>query len=154
MLVIFGLHWGLVPIAMSNLMTMGFDTILVGAFVPSFAQTAVVAAMYFKLKDKKIKELCIPAVISGICGVTEPAIYGITLPRKTPFIYSCVGGAVAGAVMGIMNVKSYVMGGLGIFGIPNYINPTTGDMKGVYATIIAIIVAIVVGFVLTLFLER
>mgnify|MGYP001048677380 FL=1 len=53
--------------------------------------------------------------------------------------------------MGIMNVKSYVMGGLGIFGIPNYINPTTGDMKGVYATIIAIIVAIVVGFVLTLF---
>ncbi|WOW21250.1 beta-glucoside-specific PTS transporter subunit IIABC [Clostridioides difficile] len=150
-LVIFGLHWGLVPIAMSNLMTMGFDTILVGAFVPSFAQTAVVAAMYFKLKDKKIKELCIPAVISGICGVTEPAIYGITLPRKTPFIYSCVGGGVAGAVMGIMNVKSYVMGGLGIFGIPNYINPTTGDMKGVYATIIAIIVAIVVGFVLTLF---
>ncbi|MDL0417528.1 PTS beta-glucoside transporter subunit IIABC, partial [Clostridioides difficile] len=69
-LVIFGLHWGLVPIAMSNLMTMGFDTILVGVFVPSFAQTAVVAAMYFKLKDKKIKELCIPAVISGICGVT------------------------------------------------------------------------------------
>ncbi len=81
-LVIFGLHWGLVPIAMSNLMTMGFDTILVGAFVPSFAQTAVVAAMYFKLKDKKMKELCIPAIISGICGVTEPAIYGITLPRK------------------------------------------------------------------------
>ncbi len=56
--------------------------------------------------------------------------------------------------MGIMNVKSYVIGGLGIFGIPNYINPTTGDMTGVYATIIAIIVAIVVGFVLTLFLWK
>ena len=64
-LVIFGLHWGLIPIAISNMMTMGFDTILVGAFAPSFAQTAVVAAMYFKLKDNKIKELCIPAVISG-----------------------------------------------------------------------------------------
>ncbi|MGO0916461.1 hypothetical protein ACTPEM_25740, partial [Clostridioides difficile] len=53
-------------------------------------------------------------------------------------------------VMGIMNVKSYVMGGLGIFGIPNYINPTTGDMKGVYATIIAIIAHILeVSFILT-----
>ena len=148
-LVIFGLHWGLIPIAISNFMTLGFDTILVGAFAPSFAQTAVVAAMYFKLNDKKIKELCIPAVISGICGVTEPAIYGITLPRKKPFIYSCIGGAAAGAVMGVMNIKGYVMGGLGIFGIPNYINPATGDMTGVYVSIVAAILASVVGFVLT-----
>ena len=148
-LVIFGLHWGLIPIAISNMMTMGFDTILVGAFAPSFAQTAVVAAMYFKLKDKKIKQLCIPAVISGICGVTEPAIYGITLPKKKPFIYSCIGGAVAGAVMGVMNIKTYVMGGLGIFGIPSYINPATGDMIGVYTSIAAIVVASLVGFLLT-----
>lgn len=148
-LVIFGLHWGLIPIAISNMMTMGFDTILVGAFAPSFAQTAVVAAMYFKLKDNKIKELCIPAVISGFCGVTEPAIYGITLPKKKPFIYSCIGGAAAGAIMGIMNVKGYVMGGLGVFGIPNYINPATGDMTGVYTAIVAAIVAAVVGFILT-----
>ncbi|WP_195251171.1 beta-glucoside-specific PTS transporter subunit IIABC [Romboutsia sp. 1001713B170207_170306_H8] len=153
-LVIFGLHWGLIPIAISNMMTMGFDTILVGAFAPSFAQTAVVAAMYFKLKDKKIKELCIPAVISGICGVTEPAIYGITLPRKKPFIYSCIGGAAAGAVMGVMNIKGYVMGGLGIFGIPNYINPATGDMTGVYTSIVAAIVAAIVGFVLTFLLWK
>lgn len=149
-LVIFGLHWGLIPIAISNMMTMGFDTILVGAFALSFAQTAVVAAMYFKLKDKKLKALCIPAVISGICGVTEPAIYGLTLPRKKPFIYSCIGGAVAGVVMGVMNIKGYVMGGLGIFGIPSYINPATGDMTGVYTSIAAAIVASVVGFVLTL----
>ena len=88
------------------MMTMGFDTILVGAFAPSFAQTAVVAAMYFKLKDKKTKQLCIPAVISGICGVTEPAIYGITLPKKKPFIYSCIGGAAAGAVMGCNEYKN------------------------------------------------
>ena len=148
-LVIFGLHWGLIPIAISNFMTLGFDTILVGAFAPSFAQTAVVAAMYFKLNDKKIKELCIPAVISGICGVTEPAIYGITLPRKKPFIYSCIGGAAAGVVMGVMNVKGYVMGGLGIFQIPSFINTTTGDMTGVYVAIVVAILAAVVGFVLT-----
>ncbi len=149
-LVIFGLHWGLIPIAINNFMTMGFDTILVGAFAPSFAQTAVVAAMYFKLKDKKIKELCIPAVISGVCGVTEPAIYGITLPRKTPFIFSCIGGAAAGAVMGIFNVKGYVMGGLGIFGFPSYINVQIGDVSGMYAAMGAVLVAMVVGFALTI----
>lgn len=153
-LVIFGLHWGLIPIAMSNVMTMGFDTILVGTFGASFAQTAVVAAMYFKLRDKKLKELCIPAVISGMCGVTEPAIYGISLPKKKPFIYSCIGGAAGGAVMGIMNVKGYIMGGLGIFGIPNYINPATGDASGAFAAIICIAVSMVVGFGLTFLLWK
>lgn len=150
-LVLFGLHWGLIPIAITNTMTMGFDTILVGAFAPSFAQTAVVAAMYFKLKDKKIKELCIPAVISGICGVTEPAIYGISLPRKKPFIFSCIGGALGGLVIGLMDAKLYTMGGLGIFGIPSYINPATNDAKGAIAAIICIGVAVVTGFVLTFF---
>lgn len=149
-LVIFGLHWGLIPIAINNFMTMGFDTILVGAFAPSFAQTAVVAAMYFKLKDKKIKELCIPAVISGICGVTEPAIYGITLPRKTPFIFSCIGGGAAGAIMGMFNVKGYVMGGLGIFGLPSYIEPQTGNMLGLYVAAGSVLVAMAVGFILTI----
>ncbi len=150
-LVIFGLHWGLVPIAITNMMTMGSDPILAGMFGSSFAQTAVVAAMYFKLKDKKTKELCIPAVISGFCGVTEPAIYGITLPRKTPFIFSCIGGAVGGAVMGLMGVKSYTMGGLGIFGVPNYINTATGDMSGAMVSLICIVVSMVVGFLLTFF---
>lgn len=150
-LVMFGIHWGLIPIAISNMMTLGFDTMLVGSFAPSFAQTAAVVAVYLKVKDKKTKELCIPAIVSGICGVTEPAIYGITLPRKKPFIYSCIGGAAAGVVMGAMNVKSHVMAGLGIFGIPAYANPATGDMSGVYASILAIVVASLVGFLLTYF---
>ncbi len=84
-LVIFGLHWSLIPLAMINLSTLGFDTILAASFSASFAQTAVVLAMFFKLKDKKLKELAIPAVISGIFGVTEPAIYGLTLPKKETF---------------------------------------------------------------------
>ena len=150
MLVIFGLHWGLIPIAISNTMTMGFDTILIGSFGPSFAQTAVVAAMYFKLKDKKTKDLCIPAIISGIFGVTEPAIYGLSLPRKKPFIISCIGGALGGLVMGLMDAKQYVMGGLGVFGIPSYINTSTGDMRGMYASILCIAVSMISGFVLTL----
>lgn len=150
-LVIFGLHWGLIPLAMMNLGTLGYDTILNGMFGASFAQTAVIFAMYFKLKNKKEKELCMPAVISGIFGVTEPAIYGLSLPKKTPFIYSMIAGAVGGAVMGVMNVKAYTMGGLGIFGVVNYINPSNNDASGMFASFVCILVSMIVGFILTFF---
>ena len=116
-LVIFGLHWSLIPIAILQLGTMGYSTALTGMFGASFAQTAAVGAMYFRLKNPKEKALVLPAVISGICGVTEPAIYGLSLPKKKPFIFSMVGGAAAGAFMTAMNVRSYVMGGLGVFGV-------------------------------------
>lgn len=149
LLVIFGLHWALVPIMIVNVATFGFDNAIQGMFGASFAQTAVVAAMYFKLKDKKLKALCPPAVISGICGVTEPAIYGITLPKKTPFIFSLIGGAAGGAVMGAMKAKAYISGGLGIFGVVNYISPE-GDASGMWTSIIALTVSVIVGFVLTI----
>ena len=148
-LVMFGLHWSVIPLMFISLDLYGFDMVMVGSFGASFAQTAVVCAMYFKLKDQKIKQLCIPAIISGICGVTEPAIYGITLPRKTPFLFSMIGGAAGGAVMGILNVKAYTGGAMGIFGIMNYINPTNNDISSVYGALLGILVSSVIGFGLT-----
>lgn len=150
-LVMFGLHWSLIPIAILQLGTMGYSTALTGMFGASFAQTAAVAAMYFRLKNPKEKALVVPAVISGICGVTEPAIYGLSLPKKKPFIFSMVGGAISGAFMTAMGVRSYVMGGLGVFGIPSYINQQTGDSSGAIYSVIAIVIASVIGFALTFF---
>ncbi len=150
-LVIFGLHWSIIPLAMINLGMYGYDTILAASFGASFAQTAVVAAMYFKLKDKKTKELCIPAIISGICGVTEPAIYGITLPKKKPFVFSMIGGAVGGAIITGLKTKSYVMGGLGVFGLVNYIDTANNDASGMLYAFIGIVVSALVGFLLTYF---
>jgi len=148
--VIFGLHWGFVPIAMNNLSNLGSDPILAGMFGASFAQTGVVLAILIKAKSTKLKSLSIPAFISGIFGVTEPAIYGITLPRKKPFILSCIGGAVGGAIIGAMGTKAYIVGGLGVFGIPSYIGPNGID-SGFYGAIIGMIVSFIVGFVLMFF---
>lgn len=148
-LVIFGLHWALVPMAMVNIGNLGYDTILPGMLGTTFAATGVVAAMYLKLKDKNKKALAIPAVISAFCGVTEPAIYGFLLPEKTPFVFSCIGGAVGGAIMGAVAVKQYVIGGLGIFGVVSYISPK-GDATGMVVSLIAGAVSLVVGFVLTM----
>jgi beta-glucoside PTS system EIICBA component len=101
-----------------------------------------------KTNQQKLKALSIPAFISGIFGVTEPAIYGITLPLKKPFIISCIGGAVGGGILGFAGSKLYMVGGLGIFGIPTYIGPE-GITFGFWGAIISIVVGFIVAFVLT-----
>jgi PTS system beta-glucosides-specific IIC component len=148
--VIFGLHWGLVPILLNNLASYGYDPVIALMFGASFAQTGVVGAILLKTKNKKLKSICIPAFISGFFGVTEPAIYGITLPRKKPFILSCIGGAIGGAILGLMSSKMYIFGGMGIFGIPSYISPNGID-SGFYGSIICVIASFLIGFVLMFF---
>lgn len=123
-MVMFGLHWGLVPVMYNNYSTLSFDAFVTANFTASFVQTAAVLAIMLKTKDKKLKSLSMPAFLSGICGVTEPAIYGITLPKKKPFYITCLTAGVGGALMGIFGIKSYMSGGLGIFKFPCFI-PTT-----------------------------
>lgn len=154
-LVIFGLHWSLVPLAMINYSLLGYDFILSPCFCVSFAQTFVVLAIVLKTKDEKLKKIAIPAFISGIFGVTEPAIYGVTLPKKTPFIYSCIAGAIGGAFTGLMRTRSYSIGGLGLFGLPSFID-TTGVMglTNMIYILIAILIASVAGFAMTYVLYK
>ena len=154
-LVIFGLHWSLVPLAMINYSLLGYDFILSPYFCVSFAQTFVVLAIVLKTKDEKLKKIAIPAFISGIFGVTEPAIYGVTLPKKTPFIYSCIAGAIGGAFTGLMRTRSYSIGGLVLFGLPSFID-TTGVMglTNMIYILIAILIASVAGFAMTYVLYK
>ncbi|WP_462408516.1 beta-glucoside-specific PTS transporter subunit IIABC [Neobacillus sp. Marseille-QA0830] len=147
--VIFGLHWGLVPIAINNITVQGADPILATTHAASFAQIGAVLGVWLTTKQQKLKSLSIPAFISGIFGVTEPAIYGVTLPLKRPFIISCIGAAVGGAILGFANSKYYMIGGMGIFGFPSFIDPKAGITFGFWGAIIGVIVAFIVGFVLT-----
>ncbi|GFH41603.1 PTS beta-glucoside transporter subunit EIIBCA [Lactococcus hodotermopsidis] len=152
-LVMFGLHWALVPMAIMQFGSQGYSNILAVTSCVSFAQTAALIALYTKIFKKKDRGLLMPAIISGIAGVTEPAIYGITLPRVKPFVISCIGAAVGGAYAGLTKVTSYSMGGLGIFGIPNFIsNGNDGTVKGSMGSlvndVIAILIAMAVTFVL------
>ena len=149
--VIFGIHWGLIPIMMMNFGTLGYDFVLAPYFACSFAQTMVVLAIILKTKDSHLKKIALPAFISGIFGVTEPAIYGITLPKKKPFVISCIAGAIGGGIIGAAGVKIYSMAGMGFFALSGFIDPNVGG-TGLYSliwTIIAILIAMVVGFVVT-----
>lgn len=153
-LVIFGLHWGLVPLMIINFATLKYDFILTPYFAASFAQSMVVLAIIFRTKDKKLKEIAIPAFISGMFGVTEPAIYGITLPKKKPFVISCIGASIGGGVIGFMGCKSFALGGLGLFGLPNFIDTSTKDAYSMVWVIIGTVVAMAVAFILTMIMYK
>lgn len=146
-LVMFGLHWSLVPIALSNLATSGQDIILVAMLGTTFAQTGAVAGIWLKTKDKKLKSLAPAALVSGMAGVTEPAIYGLTLPKKAPFFRTCAIAGVAGAVLCSMGVKAYQMAGMGIFAYPAYVNTATKDTRGMIIAIVVTVLCLVAGFI-------
>ncbi len=149
-LVIFGLHWSIIPISIMQVTELGYSQVLTPMFTTTFAQTAVVVAMMMKTKSKEKKSLGIPAVISGVAGITEPAIYGFSLPAVKPFVYSCIAAAVGGGMMMSFDLIAYRSGGLGIFGVLNYITQD-GDPTGLWLSLIAVAVSVVIAFVLTYF---
>lgn len=152
--VIFGVHWGFVAVMMSNVAAMGYDQILGLSLGASFAQIGVVLAILLQTKDQKLKGIALPAFISGIFGVTEPAIYGVTLPRKKPFILSCIAAGVVGGLIGFFGTRMYMMGGMGIFSIPATIGPKSGVDMSVYGLMIAMAVSFFLGFVLQIALGK
>ena len=149
-LVVFGLHGMLISVCMFNIFNGGGDMILAISIFICFAQAATVLAMALRSKNREFRQTAFPTVISGIFGVTEPAIYGITLPRIKYFVISCIGGAAAGVVCGLFGVKKYAPGS-GIFAIPTLINTENPQLVPL---LLAAVVAVGVSFALTCVLFR
>lgn len=150
-LVMFGLHWGLVPLAILEIQTKHVGVILVATIAICFAQAGSLINIMMRTKEEKVRELAVPAMISALFGVTEPAIYGITLPMRMPFIMTCIAGAIQGAFLGLMDVKMFVMGGMGLFSIPSFLSSDNGMNLPYY--LIACVSSLVLGFILTQFVK-
>lgn len=146
-LVILGLHWPLITIGITNMGALGYDYIIPMIFTASFTQTAVVLAVYLKTRDKKVKNICIPAMISGCFCIIEPAIYGVTLPVKKRFAFSIIGATVGAVIISIFSARMYAIS-VGVLGTVAFINPN-GDMSGFIVAIIATIISMAVAFLLT-----
>lgn len=147
--VMFGLHWGLIPIALINLSQFGYDPVIALMLGTPFATIGAVLGVFLKTKNQKLKSLCVPCFATGIFGISEPAIYGVTLPNKWPFIFTLCGAGVSGGIMGALGSKAYLQGGMGIFALPNYINNGVMD-SGMLGAVIGIVVAFLVALALTL----
>lgn len=147
-LVIFGFHWSLVPLGIVNLTTLGHDYILACMIGHSFALGAALFAMYLKNKDENFREFALPAMISAFFfDVTEPAIYGIALPQKKPFVVACIGSAVGGLIIGLSGAVLFISGGLGVFNWLSYLptdpSSTIGATYMIWAIVASLAFAVV-----------
>ncbi|WOF22813.1 beta-glucoside-specific PTS transporter subunit IIABC [Microbacterium betulae] len=144
--VIFGLHWGFIPLMTLEYQETGSILLSAPLWAAVLAQSAAVAAVAVRTKSQARRSLATPATLSGfLAGITEPAIYGVNLPLKRPFIFGVVGGAVGGAIIALGGVASNNPGALAsALSIPALV----GHGNFAFAAV-GILVAVVLAFLLT-----
>ncbi|KRN04662.1 PTS transporter subunit EIIC [Holzapfeliella floricola] len=147
-LVVLGLHWGIIPIAFINIATVGQDPIMALTFAALYAQIGAVLGVMLKTKDKKFKALSLSAFITGVFGISEPSMFGVTIPTKKPFVISMIGAGIGGLIMGLFNTLVYTVGVLGFFTFLTYI-PNDGNLTGLFAAIAACAVAFIFSFIVS-----
>lgn len=135
-MVIFGLHWGLIPIFINDIATNGHSYINSILSITMVAQGGAVLAVFLKTKNKKLKEVSLAAAISAFCGVTEPALYGVNLKYKRIFIVASISSAIGGALTGFLKVNNYALSGA-LIGFPAFITPGVGIGSNFYGYLIS-----------------
>lgn len=146
-LVIFGVHWGITPVTVGNYANLGYDTFTGLQASAVFSQAGAALGVFLKTKDKDMKGVSLSAAVTGLFGITEPAIYGVNLRLKKPMICGCVAGAVGGGIAGAFNAVSWGYNMPGIATLPAYFK--AGHMTQFTGLLISIVVAFVLGIVLT-----
>lgn len=148
--VIFGLHWGMVPLFTLEFQTTGQILLVAPVFAAVLAQAAAVAGVWVRTRNKNLRSLAAPATLSGfLAGVTEPAIYGINLPLKRPFAFGIAGGVVGGAIMslgGIFSTSFVVPSGLALPALFGNGNMTMLAIGLAAAILIPFLLTVIVGF--------
>lgn len=152
-LVIFGVHWGVTPMVMANFTNYGSDAFQAFQTFAVIAQAAACFGVFIRSKNKQMKNVAVSAGVTGIFGITEPAIYGVTLRLKKPMIAGCIAGAIGAVVAALFGSRYYAYAGLpGLLTTVNAIsadNPTSfpGMMIGVAVTVVAaIVLTVIIGF--------
>ncbi|WP_068503625.1 PTS transporter subunit EIIC [Paenibacillus kribbensis] len=146
-LVIFGAHWGLIPIVMNNFAVYGYDTLLPVTTGTNFAMAGAAFAVFLKTKDRTLKEFAGSSSFSAIIGgVTEPAIYGVNLKFKKPFYIACISTGLGGIIVGLAGAQFPAMFTTSLLTLP-----AIAVLKGGIAMVIAAIIGFLCAFVGTYF---
>lgn len=153
LLVMTGTHYGLIPIGINNRMTMGYDTVIYpGMLASNVAQGGAALAVAFKTKNSEVKQLASSAGITAVCGITEPALYGVNLRFRSALYSSMIGGAIGGLFLGIFRVSNYSGGSPGFLTLPSYIGGET--MTNFAFAVAGAVISVVVAFVICLILYK
>ena len=150
LLVIFGLHWGFVPVMIQDIATQGYSVLTGPLFAAVLAVAGATVAVWIKTRNKDLREIAGPAAISAfLAGITEPAIYGVVLRLKRPFVFSLIGGAVGGAIaaFGGSAAEGFVLpGAITLTATLNIGNFTLQLIGCAVAILIAFTLTLVLGF--------
>ncbi|WP_128103089.1 beta-glucoside-specific PTS transporter subunit IIABC [Paenibacillus sp. DCT19] len=152
LLIITGMHYALTPIVIGSITTLGYDFIVPLMFAANWAQAGGAIGVGLRSKNGQTKSMAYSTGLTAIMGITEPAMYGVNMRYKKPFIAALAGGAIGGAFMGIFKVKAYVITGLvGLPGIAAFISPAVstliyGLLGGVIAVVSATLITYILGF--------
>ena len=153
MVVIFGVHWGITPVVMANFDAHGRDSFQAFQTIAVVAQMAAALAVGFKSRNPQFKTTALSAGVTGVFGITEPALYGVTLRLKKPFICGCIGGALGALVTSFFGSYYYAYAGLpSLLTVVNAISPENpmsfiGELAGVATAIISTMAMVyAVGF--------
>lgn len=148
--VMFGMHWGFVPIMFLNIEQYGFD-VMVPMLLPAvLAQGGAALAVAIRTKDTKLRSLGISSTITSLFGITEPTVYGVTLPLKKPFVVACLSAGIGGAMIGFAGVKAFSSGLVSLLTIPTFISTNQVVESNVTMAILATALSFVLAFVGTL----
>lgn len=143
LLVIVGMHYGLMPIAIQNIAVLGFDYLVPVFLMANMGQAAAALAVFMKTKNKDLKTIAASSTVSAFLGITEPAMYGVNLRLKKPFIAALIGSGIGGAFITGFGVTASAFVLPGLTSLPVFSGP-----KFIYL-IIGLIITIAVTMVLT-----
>ncbi|MCI2256426.1 beta-glucoside-specific PTS transporter subunit IIABC [Domibacillus sp. PGB-M46] len=144
LIIMTGMHYALSPIIINGLAQNGFDYMIPAMFVANMGQAGAALAVSLRTKNTKFKSLAFTTGITALMGITEPAMYGVNMKLKRPFVAAMAGGAAGGFYNGLTGAKAFVItGNAGLPGIPVLIGPTF--VHALIGLVIAFAAAIIAG---------
>jgi PTS system beta-glucosides-specific IIC component len=151
-LVMTGMNQALFPPVIAAFTNFGYDNfVLPGMLAANVAVGAAALAVMVKSKNANNKALATSAGITGVLGITEPAIFGVLLPFKKPFLGAIAGGAVGGLFAGIVGLKQFGIVSPGLAALPTFIAPD-GSMGNFWLAVATLAISVVTSFAVTYFL--
>lgn len=146
-IVMTGMHHALTPIGLNAVATGGDTLIFVSQVCSNVAQSGASFAVAVRSKDPNMKQLASASGVSAIMGITEPALYGVTLKLKRPVVAAAIAAGIGGIVGGLLQVTLYIAQNC-ILALPAFIGEK--GMSNFLYGVIMILVSFVGAFVLTL----
>lgn len=153
LLVMTGTHYGLVPVGINNRLTLGYDSFVnPGMLASNVAQGGAALAVAIRTRKRDVKALATSAGVTAVCGITEPALFGVTLKYRSALYSTMAAGGIAGVFLGFMKARTYAGGSPGFLVLPGYIG---GDsLNNFYYGTAGAVLAVVLGFVFSFLLFK